>query len=591
MSEEDIRRIVEEATKEAMKQSYTEAGVKFLEAARASEQKGDFAGSENLQRQAGENFWKAANEYRASKSFKAAAINMCKAGDVYSELGDADNATRAYEQGAYDLYGASAEHLMWGEDAETKKGTALAVTGSMLLLMIGRDSDAFAKSRKFAAENASRLRFPGVVRLSQIPQMLESAIGALDLTAFADAETAAVTELKAALAGANAHEFNGYVDKGVEMVREILRGKLKVPKISSQLELPIDMTFKEEFPIRAIIENKGEGSAKNVKLEWHIDDGLKVLSGDAKSSSSLLKPEESIYLELQAKAIADMEGSREYSILVRGTYSDDLNTEYTLQVGPGTFILKDFKETEKLMQDVDVTEGRISLLYPSIDSSSFEAEPLLRVVSALESYLATARSEIDKKELGPAKARISVVNSIVDNVDSLLADETLKNQIEKRRAAEKQEYAKELLASAKKAASLSFDDEIMELDAERDTLFAHWDEKAESRKTVWQTLKNADDRVSELIRKLQAIQSEMPSAATTDDPTLAATRTKIRTSLETLGEMASSLRLEIGKAVNEPAIASKDRPDEHPKIAKAKESLESARRAVNHSIDSLIGEP
>ena len=63
MSEEDIRRMIEEATKEAMKQSFTEAGQKYLQAAKASERQGDFAKAEELQQQAAENFWKAGHKY------------------------------------------------------------------------------------------------------------------------------------------------------------------------------------------------------------------------------------------------------------------------------------------------------------------------------------------------------------------------------------------------------------------------------------------------------------------------------------------------------------------------------------------------
>lgn len=583
MSQEDIRRMVEEATKEAMKQSFTEAGHKFLEAARASEQKGDFANVEQLQRQAAENFWKAANEYRASKSYKAASLNMCMAGDVYSELADAENALKAYEQGAEDLFGASTEHLMWNEDAETKKGTALAITGSMIYLMIGKEEEAFSKAKRFSAENASRLRFPGVVRLSQIPQMLESAINAMDLTAFSEAETAAATELKASLAGAKAQEFAAYVDKGIEMVREILRGKLRTPKLSSQLELPVDMTFKEEFEIRAVIENKGDGQASNVKVEWHLDDGLKILSGEQKATIGTIPPNETRFFVLGARSVEDMMGMKEFSVVLRGTYTDDLNTEYSLQAGPGTFVLKDFKETEKLLQDVDVTEGRVSLLYPSIDGSNLESDPLMQIAQSLESSLKIARDEIGRKELDSAKARIAIVNTIVDKIDSILGDESLQSKILLDREKLKKDFAKDIIAALGSSIQRFFDDQLHHLHIENASLLAKWTDDELKKKSAQSDISKLKEKVSGAIQDIESMQDSIPMASAGDDMQLAELRTKMRTKLETLKASLIALRYDVESVAANDALMISPAPSEHPEIAKAKQTLDSLKNDISKS--------
>ncbi len=589
MSQDDIRRMVEEATKEAMKRSFTEAGKKFLDAARVSEQKGDYGNVENLQRQAAENFTKAAEEYRAAKSYKAASLNMCMAGDVYSELADAANALKAYEQGANDLFGASTEHLMWNEDAETKKGTALAVAGSMILLMIGKEDEAFTRARRFASDNASKLRFPGVVRLSQIPQMIESAINSMDLNAFADAETAAVTELKASLASAKAQEFVPYVDKGIEMVREILRGKLKVPKISSQLDLPVDMTFKEEFEIRAIVENNGDGPANDVKIEWHIDEGIKILSGEIKQTVGQIPAGETRFFVLVAKSAQDHMGVKEFSVVLRGSYFDDLRTEYSLQAGPGTFVLKDFKETEKLLQDVDVSEGRVSILYPSIDSSKFESEPIMHIVSSLESALKLARTEIAQKELSAAKARIAIVNSLVDAVDKILGDEEMQAKIEKTRLEQKKEYAKEQLSTLRSDILRKFDEYQQRVRAENDTLLAAWDSKAAEKKKAQDEVAGVKSKISSLVAEVSSAYDSIPMASASDSQEIAEARTKARTALEKVKSTLSSIASDVDSIGSMNALASESRPAEHPAIAKVMAILEEMKRDLSSAIDSKLG--
>ncbi len=95
MSNDDIKRIIEEATKETLRESFTEAGQKYIKAAGALEQRGDFAGAEKLYQQAAATFSKAAEKYRTSKSFKNAALNMTSAGDVLSDMGQSAQAIAA----------------------------------------------------------------------------------------------------------------------------------------------------------------------------------------------------------------------------------------------------------------------------------------------------------------------------------------------------------------------------------------------------------------------------------------------------------------------------------------------------------------
>lgn len=584
MSEKDVRRMIEEATKEAMKQSFTEAGQKYIAAAQAYDEEGKFDEADDLRRQAAENFVKAAEKYRSSKSFKIAALNMCYAGDVYSELASTDQALSTYETAAEDLYSASSEHLLWGEDAETKKGTALAMAASMLYLMIGEQEKAFKSSRRFAAEHGSKLRFPGVVRLSQIPQMIEAAINSVDLDAFSDAERAAVTELKAALASANASEFAPYVDKGIEMVREILRGKLKVPKISAHLDLPIDMTFTEEFPLQANIMNNGDGSALDLSIEWFLDDGLDIVSGKKTMKLGILKAGDGISLELHARATDELIGVKEYSIILRGSYKDKLNTEYSLQAGPGTLVLKDFKETEKLMHDIDLTEGRMGILSTSLIESPFEQEPLSRLINQTSKSLAGAREDVQEKKLPIAKAKIAVVNNLVDTIDQIIADEELSQNIIERREAEKKNYAaSEIQSLHGKIASLieKHQDSIL---SESDRALEQWDRRVEQKEELSKKLKQSVDHASEIIHELDGIYDVLPTAASTDDPELAKERSKIRNSLDSARSDLSALQTQLEEARMHSALKADERPSTAPSIELALKTL----RALRDEIESLL---
>ena len=509
MSEERAKRWIEESQKDTMRQS---AGRQHLMRATEAETKGDVPTADREYALAAEAFLKSAGEYRDSKSYKKASLNMCAAGDVYSDIGEASKAVESFQLAAEDLLLASNEHLMWGEDTETSKGTAIAMAACMIYIMIGKEADGFYKARSFAADNASKLRLPAIVRLSQIPQMLESAIQSVNLEAFASAENAAVTELKAALASANSQELTKYVDRGLDMVRELLRGKLKVPNLSSQLVLPVDVTFTEEIPVKVMITNSGDGEALNLSVEWHFDDGLKLISGDATKVVNTLPPGDTLDLAVVLKSAEALIGLKEFSILVRGSYGDKLKTTYSLQAGPGTLVLKDYKISEKLLQDADVTDGRVSVLKDTIQSTELEAEPLVRIVDGLIASLKQGRSDVEAGELDSAKARVQVVNDMVDAIDSIVGDDQLIKKVKEQKEDEKKAFAKEKLTLVLNDVIERLSTQEKKLEAEVQDSLKEWDNIASQKnelKSGAKRIKDIADNLALSGADVAALQSEV----------------------------------------------------------------------------------
>ncbi len=585
MSDEDVRRIIEEATKESLSQSFTEAGKKYEIAAELSEQRGEIEEAQKIYIQAAETYKKAAGEFRSSKSYKSAARNMCAAGDVYLTLAESQKAMDAYERAAEDLLAASDEHLMWGEDAETRKGAALATAASMMYVMIGKDAEGYKKARAFCAENASKLTYPGVVRITQIPQQLQSAIESVDISSFSSAENAAVTELKSALTNANAQDFAKYVDKGLDMAREMLRGKLKVPKLLGQLDLPVDMTFTEEFPIRATITNNGDGDALGLSLEWFIDEDLVLVRGDETAKLSKLGPDESLNLELVAKASQDMSGEREYEVVLRGSYRDMLNSEYSFQAGPAVFILRDFKMTEKLLHDADVTEARLSLLKSSIDTSSFEAEPLDRITEGVSQALSRAKTDIENQELQSAKSRIAVVNELVNTLDSVIGDEDLIKSIETARLEEKKEFAREHLGPIEDLLMEKLKTLAEDLQTELDSVKDEQKTDLETRSSLVERTRVLAKKASDIAKQLEQLHTSLPSAATTDDPSEAARRTEIRTTVTRVSSEVAVLREGIEMIINDPYLTATSLR-EPVGFKFAKELIDSIRSKIREVIEN-----
>ncbi len=585
MPDQDIRRIIEEATRESLNQSFTEAGRRFIEAAQMSEEQGDQQAADRYYEQAADAFFKAAEKYRSSKSFKNAAMNMCAAGDLFSELADSERAMKAYERAAEDLYLASDEHIMWGDENETKRGTVLAVVASMIYLMIGKENLAFSKARAFLSKNASKLVYPTTVRISQIPQMFESAIQRMDLEAFSSAETVTVTELKSSLVGANAQEFVKYVDRGLDMVREILRGRLKVPKITSRLELPIDATFKEPFTLRAVIQNEGDGDALGLNAEWFIDDELILYSGDRKKSVTRLPAGQSLTMDVTVRSTRpDTMGIREYQAVVRGSYADMLKTEYSLQVGPGTIVVRDFKITEKLLHDVDVSDGRVGLLRSAIATSSLERESLLRVIDGVERSLKAAREEIKNREIEVARARIGVANEVIDAIDNLIGDESLIQGIVFRREQEKKEYARSIITPVYEALRDTMARHQQSLQNEMGPALAKWDADASLKRQLADMARMMSAEISEIMREIEALHTQLPAPSHGDSPEVAANKTRLRTRIESIHTRLQNIQTQIGQISANPVLS----PGTRPSMPERLETAVRVLREVNEELGRVL---
>ena len=586
MSNDDVRRIIEDATKESLRQSFTEAGRKYVRAAEVSEQNGDYAGAEKLYIQAAETYGKAAERYRSSKSFKNAALNMCAAADVYSEMADSEKAVRAYETAASDLLKAADEHLMWGDNAGARRGTALAITACMIYLMIGREADAFQKAGFFAAQNASKITSPDVIRLSQVPQQLEAAIKSIDIEGFSGAETVAVAELKPALVDAGAQEFGKYVDKGLDMTREILRGKLKIPKVITQLEIPVDMTFTERFPVKVVFLNRGDGAALKLSAEWYVDEGLTIVSGDKKKHIPSLGAGQSASIEIVLRSSEELMGVKEFSLMVRGSYNDKLGTEYSLQAGPGNLILKDYKETEKLLHDLDVTDGRVGLLEASIDEGPLEKEPLKRIMAGLSTALGKARTDIKERKLESAKAKIGLANEMVDTIDGLLGDDGLLNAVQAAREVEMRGFVKSKLQPMRQILQSVLTGQEKKLKSEEGLATAEWEKESKAKRDLAAAISSARDQLSELSRDIESVYNQMPTAGASASPTEAALRTKLRSSLDVTKAKALKARAQLETLLSHEALKA---PDRRASLARVELAQVLARSIVSELASYLEG--
>ena len=266
-----------------------------------------------------------------------------------------------------------------------------------------------------------------------------------------------------------------------------------------------------------------------------------------------LPPSETLDTSVVLKSAQPLVGEKEFSVLVRGSYWDKLNTEYSFQAGPGTLVLRDYKVSQQLTRDADLTDGRVGLLKEAIEASELEVEPLVRIVDSMIATMRQSRTDIEEGDLDLAKARIRVVNDMTDTIDALVGDDALMRSLSEKREAAMKEFALKKLTPA-------FDEVIgflagqeKKLESEVQDALADWDTQAAKKKNLKATLTRIKD---------------------------------IAGALATSGADTTVLQDETDKALNDPILTIGERPSSPEKVEMALVMARSIRNEITRMLDS-----
>jgi hypothetical protein len=102
----------------------------------------------------------------------------------------------------------------------------------------------------------------------------------------------------------------------------------------------------------------------------------------------------------------------------------------------------------------------------------------------LVSSLKQSRTDIGEGNLESAKARLQIVNDMVDQIDALLGDDTLIEKVTATKLAEKKAYAMSKIVPALNEAIASTTKQETKLETELPLALSEWDAAAEKKKRI-----------------------------------------------------------------------------------------------------------
>ncbi len=447
MSEEELRRALEAATKSAGQQSYEAAALKYEEAAKQALAMGDTARANQLFEKAASTFIEAGDLLTNNKRYRGATSAYAHAARIYEQMKQPALAKRLYLKAAQSASKYADDLAMFEEYA---KAASIAVAAGFIYILGGDSDTGNDVVNRFKQKYGSKVVTPDAQRILSILELINNATKTLNVDLLSSAENITRTEFRSGLVQAKSEDLYPITERAFELIRENMRSKIKLPKVIAELEIPIDLTFKEAFTLNLNIKNMGDGEAKNVTVEFFVPDGLQVLSGNERQTILRINPNETQVASLKLKATTDMVGEKTYSFKAKVSYMDILGSAYSIQVGPVDIVLRDYKESEKLTKDVSQLEAKLSnLKQTSHDTAALDDMLMDRIINIFEQAAKSVLASISEKDMAKARSRYELTAELVDMLGNTINDEALKKQLAENLAAKINEEKRRILTEMK----------------------------------------------------------------------------------------------------------------------------------------------
>ncbi len=427
MSEEELRRALESATKNVGQQSYEAAAMQYEEAAKQALAMGDNARANQLFEKAASTYIEAGDHLTNNKRYRGATSAYAHAAMIYEQMKQPALAKRLYLKAAQSA-SKYAEDLAMFEEYD--KAASIAVAAGFIYILGGDYDTGNDVVNRFRQKYGSKVITPDAQRILTILDLINNANKTLNVDLLASAENITRTEFRSGLVQAKSDDLFSITERAFDIVRENMRSKIKLPKVIAELEIPIDLTFKEAFTINLDIKNVGEGEAKNITVEFFIPDGLQVLSGNERQTILRVNPNETQVASIKLKATTDMVGEKAYSFKAKVSYMDILGSAYSIQVGPVDIVLRDYKESEKLTKDVSQLESKLYNL-KEVSHSEAALDDLLmdRIINIFEHAVKSVLASVSEKDMAKARSKYELTSELVELLGNTINDANLRKQI------------------------------------------------------------------------------------------------------------------------------------------------------------------
>jgi hypothetical protein len=215
--------------------------------------------------------------------------------------------------------------------------------------------------------------------------------------------------------------FTQAIRDALDLAREELTSRIKLPKLTCELVHTRDLVFGEPFACKILIENKGEGPAQNVSYSLNLDTGLEMIEGDSKVTiGSIGVTEKSEFGIKLTCATGEGETQAEKSLTVNISYEDVLQNRRSTAADYLMEFLT-FRRSDEFKKQIEKANAYLG---PAIDNLSKISEEeasrnLAESLSLLtKKLLDDATQLIEEEEFGKVETLIQTANVVIQDLEN-----------------------------------------------------------------------------------------------------------------------------------------------------------------------------
>lgn len=425
----DLAKLMSEARDLFKTANYADSARKYLSAAKMQESNRGLEQARDLYHEAIKNYIRASEENKEKKRYRASAENLYEITKIYQHLGADEDRIAATRAAVEDLFNAAQEYFMWNE---YERGILLVATASFLLFDIKEFDEAESQYHEYMSKIQND---PTFTRAQQVLYSVGYAIKALqdiDTEALLNAQQLIGSHLIPGLNQLKADMFIPGIEKGINMVMEEFRSKIKLPKIIPELHVSRDLVLNEPKDLTIKIINEGEGSGLDLNLELKIPEEIEILDGNVDFQLDELKPGEEVEHKITFRCMSAT-GDIEYEIKANLTFLDQLQTKQSMLIGPYSLYFREKSLSKQLGEQLDTLSEKLTKYIKELEKIKIIPQSSTELFSELiSSKIQEAESNLKEEEFEVIKANISTIKALYNKVDVILSDKFLEPIYQKR---------------------------------------------------------------------------------------------------------------------------------------------------------------
>ncbi|MCG3218750.1 MAG: hypothetical protein KAR35_07075 [Candidatus Heimdallarchaeota archaeon] len=450
----------------------------------------------------------AASGFRQQKRFRAASEASYQAYQAYQLANFTDKANEALFFLTEDLFSAAENYLTFGEHEKAM----IPITISCYAFFLSGD---IQKAKEIYVKYLPQIEnIPGfgLNSLYSVGYFVE-ALTNVSSEAFFTAKEYVQGSLLPNLGVVQSDDFKRLIEEAVEIVSQLYRSNVKLPKISVETKIGADILFNESFEAVFEVVNDGEGPANQTELKLILPSEVEVLEGQLQVSLGEIEAEgrkEVKYLLRNQDADAE-EATVELSGEVITT--DILNNRNVSYFGPIEVTFRRTRLSEKYKEELDTSKEKLLTYEIKVKEVNYVSPKLYeQLLSSFRNLIAFVNVKIEGGAFEHARAGLDNLVIIRKAMDKLLLDDETVTSFKEWMTREKDQYAndkvtfeRELLRDQHRDEMNNLKQQLLgekakELEDQKTTLFAEKQEALDEQRQILVTEK--ETAVSEHDAKL-----------------------------------------------------------------------------------------